>query len=192
MSARYLLPLWPLLLIACGGSQAPTQVATSPFLDEHEPMFENGIDMVRDPEALGGAWYGTWQDELDARITNADVVALVTVDTLRTDLDLDRNETYRLHATVDNVYLGELGETISLAVRNDEPGYGTVENNQSRLLERRFFAYIKFQDTDDGVRPRWHLSPATEAVALETRRLLAARRDVQTRGTRRTVVVHRE
>ena len=51
--------------------------------------------------------------------------------------------------------------------------------------------WLKWQQTDEGVRARWHLSPATEAVAVETRRLLASRRNVRTQGTRRTVVVHR-
>lgn len=166
-------------------------MVATPFLPEHQAMFENGLDMVRDPEALGGAWLGEWQEDLDERVTHADVVALVTVRTLREDVDLDRNETYRLIAEVDRAYLGELDDEITLIVAQDEPGYGTVENNERQLLDTQFVAFIKWEETEDGLRARWHLSPATEAVAVETRRLLAERRNVRTSGTRRTVVVHR-
>lgn len=178
---------------ACGGAQPePEHAATSPFLESHEAMFENGLDMVRDPDALDGSWLGAWQEELDERVTNADVVALVTVRTLRTDVDLDRNETYRLIASVDRAYLGEPGEELTLTVRETERGYGTVENNQRRLLDEQFIAFVKWQQTEQGIRARWHLSPATEAVAIETRRLLASRRQVSTSdGSRRTVIVHR-
>lgn len=181
------------LLAACGGTQAePERVASSPFLESHEDMFENGLDMVRDPDALDGSWLGAWQDELDNRVTHADIVALVTVRTLRTDVDLDRSETFRLIASVDRAYLGEAGEELTLTVSESERGYGTVENNQRRLLDEQFIVFVKWQATDEGTRARWHLSPATEAVAIETRRLLASRRQVrQNDGTRRTVVVHR-
>ena len=182
-----------ILLAACGGSQAePEHAASSPFLDSHESMFENGMDMVRDPDALDGSWLGAWQDELDNRVTHADVVALVTVRTLRTDVDLDRSETFRIIASVERAYLGEAGEELTLTVSENERGYGTVENNQRRLLDEQFIVFVKWQQTDEGVRARWHLSPATEAVAIETRRLLESRRQVrQNDGSRRTVVVHR-
>ncbi|MGE3632594.1 MAG: hypothetical protein AB7P00_22055 [Sandaracinaceae bacterium] len=178
-------------IAGCGGAQQPTIVAT-PFLAEHEPMFENGLDMVRDPDALGGAWLGTWQEELDQRITNADVVALVTIRTLRTDVDLERAETYRLILSVDRKYLGEVADELTLVVHQDEHGNGTIENNERRHLDQQFIAFEKWQDTETGVRARWHLSPATDAVASETRRLLASRRQVEdeTQG-RRTVIVHR-
>ena len=190
---RALAPLLLGLTAACGGAQGRgPEVAARPFLEEHEAMFENGIDMVRDPEALDGGWLGTWQSELDDRVTHADAVALVTVRTLRTDVDLDRNETYRLIVSVDREYLGELPDEVALTVDQTQRGYGTVRNNERRLLDQRFLAFIKWQDTERGPRPRWHLSPATEPVAAQTFRLLASRRNVQMRSSRRVVTVHRD
>ena len=95
----------------CGGG-GPIVRDVTPFTAEHEPAFENGLDMVRDPEALGGAWLRTWEDEIDRRVSLADVVALVTVKTFRTDVDLERNETYRLVTQVDREYLGELEDAV--------------------------------------------------------------------------------
>lgn len=189
--------LAPLLLVGCGGSSEPVRTNVEPFTAAHEPLFENGVDMVRDPEGLDGAWLRTWEDELDRRVTMADVVALVTIRTLRTDVDLDRRETFRLVAHPERVYLGEeqlADEDLLLSVAEGEGGYGTVANNERRLLDAQFIAFVKWKrdaDTDELV-PRWHLSPATEPVATRVRALLERRRDVVPEdGTRRRVIIHR-
>ncbi|HBQ11932.1 MAG TPA: hypothetical protein DEF51_12560 [Myxococcales bacterium] len=176
----------------CGGG-GPIVRDVTPFTAEHEPAFENGLDMVRDPEALGGAWLRTWEDEIDRRVSLADVVALVTVKTFRTDVDLERNETYRLVTQVDREYLGELEDEVVLSVSASEAGFGTISDNERRILDTQFIAFIKFQESADGtVRPRWHLSPASEPVARRVRDLLRTRRDVvEDDGTRRRVIVHR-
>lgn len=187
-----------LLVAACGGS-APPPVVVTPFTAEHEPLFENGVDMVTEPDTLGGSWLETWEHELDRRITFSDLVALVTISTLRTDTDLDRRDTYRLVARPDRVFLGEeaLGdeeEALVLSVREGEGGYGTVQTNERRLLDAQFFAFVKWERDEAGaLRPRWHLSPATDTVARRVRDLLARRREISrddSGGTRR-IIVHR-
>src|SRR5690606_10183915 len=120
-----------------------------------------------------------WEDELARRVGFADVVALVTIRTLRTDLDLERRRTYRLITHVDRVYLGErVGEEIVLTVREGEGGFGTVETNEGQLLDRQYFVFLKWAEGDDGmVRARWHLSPATDQVASRVRAALQRRDD---------------
>src|SRR5690349_7765110 len=88
------------VLTACGGAQEPVAVVTSPFTSEHAAVFEDGLDLVRDPRVLEGQWLSSWEDEIDRRVTLSDVVALVTVRTLRTDVDLDQRRTYRLVSRV--------------------------------------------------------------------------------------------
>lgn len=190
MRAILLLSTLALLSASCGGGIAELEVNVTPFTAEHELLFENGLDMVRDPEALGGNWFTTWERELDARITHADVVALVTVRAVRTDTDLERRDTFRLVNRVDRTYLGDLDEEVTLSVAESEAGYGTVETNERRLLDAQFIAFIKWQDGESGVRSRWHMSPATEAVAIRVRDLLRTRRDVRLNdGTRRRVII---
>lgn len=201
-------------LLACGGPPERVFTDIEPFTTQHEPYFENGVDMVRDPEALGGSWLGTWEEELDRRVSLADVVALVTIRTLRDDIgasardygevptleeaDQARRRTYRLIAHPDRVWLGEeqvAEQDIVLSVREGEGGFGTVENNERRLLDEQFIAFIKWEEDDatGDYEARWHLSPATEAVATRVRRVLEQRRDVDTEadGTRRRVIIHR-
>lgn len=181
------------LLIAglgCGAAQ-PVEVVVTPFTSQHEVVFENGVDMIRDPEGTGGGWLASWEEETDQRVTLADVIALVTVRTLRTDVDLDRNETYRVIVHVDRQLLGHLDEETTLTVRAGERGYASVQSNVDHLLEQQFIAFVKWQRGDDGaVRARWHLSPASDPVARRVRDLLASRRQVTDYdSSRRTVII---
>ena len=194
-AAGVLLALTLLVLPACGGAPART-VDVPAYTSAHEPLFENGIDMVEAPDDLGGSWLESYDQELDQRIQMADVVALVTVRTLRTDVDLDRRETRRIVTEIDRTFIGEEtleGEDLVLTVQEGTGGYGSVITNERRLLNARFIAFVKWErvgDTD--LVAHWHLSPATDDVALRVRRELERRRDVeQDYNPRRTVVVHR-
>jgi hypothetical protein len=181
------------LVSACGSTTREiVPVVTSPFTDADGALFDNGLDLVSDPRLLEGQWLDTWEDELDRRVSRADVVALVTVRTLRTDVDLDRRQTYRLLTHVDRTYLGEVSDDLSLAVREGETGFGTVRTNERRLLGEQYIAFIKWADDEGNVRARWHLSPAAEQVALRVRQVLERRRNVrEDDGTRRRVIIHR-
>src|SRR5262245_21455037 len=74
----------------CGGPRETVMRVTSPFTADLAPVFDNGLDLVRDPRVLEGQWLETWEDDLDRRIASSDVVAVVTVRTLRTDVDLEQ------------------------------------------------------------------------------------------------------
>jgi hypothetical protein len=176
--------------VGCGAAQ-PVEVVVTPFTSQHEAVFENGVDLIRDPEGADGGWLASWEEDTDRRVTLADVVAVVTVRTLRTDVDLDRNETYRVIVHVDRELLGHMDEEITLAVREGESGYASVRTNVDRVLEQPFVAFVKWQRDDDGaIRPRWHLSPASDPVVRRVRELLSSRRHVsEYDGSRRTVII---
>ena len=193
MLRRSIPSLLVLTIAACGGGAAEQARTVTPFTAEHELMFENGLDLVRDPEVLEGPWLDTWEEELDARVTMADAVLLVTVATIRQDTDLDRRETFRLIVRVDERYLGEVDDELTLVVREGDRGYGSIETNQARMLDQQLIVFIKWQQDEEtgDIRARWHLAQATSQIAARVRGLLLRRRDVgQPRGRRR-VIVHR-
>ncbi|MCA9610910.1 MAG: hypothetical protein KC619_35190 [Myxococcales bacterium] len=180
-----------LLWSACGG---PVERVVTPFTDEHEPLFENGLDLIRDPAGMEGSWLETWEQELDARITHADLVLLVRVQTIRQDTDLDRRDTFRLIVHVDRKYLGEVEDELTLVTREDDGGFQTVESNERRLLDEQFIAFVKWQRDEETLEviPRWHLSPATDAVVERVRALLETRRQIiQQQPGRQRVIIHR-
>jgi hypothetical protein len=177
--------------VACGGPSGAMQV-TSPFTDEHARVFQDGIDHVADPSGLEGPWHDSWHADLETRVKLADVIATVTVRTIRTDVDLDRRKTLRLVADVDDTLLGSApADDVVLVVREGQAGFPTVEGNERRVLDQPFVAYIKWSEgPDGGPVPRWHLAPATPGVIDETKRLVRRTRDVSRSEPRGRTIVH--
>jgi len=181
------------LLSACGAA-APVVPVGRPFSADDTRLFGDGVDFVADPTALEGRWRQEWSDDLQGRIGSADAVAMVTVHTLRTDVDPARRTTYRLIVGVDRVLLGELaGEELTLTSGEAEPGFRTVAGNDHRLLQQPFIAFLKWERGLDDATPtlRFHLSPATEAVARRVAYLLERRRGVERQQARPRVIVRR-
>jgi hypothetical protein len=180
-----------LCLFHCGGG-APAEVVGSPLTAEDIQYFEDGIDLVADPESLEGEWRRQWSTELDQRVQRADVVAYVRVRTVRTDTDLDRRTTYRIQVESERDLVGTLpADGVELRSREGEVGFGTIDGNEQRILDRPFVLFLKW-DRPTGAAtatPRFHLSPFVEQVTTRTEYLLERRRDVHTRP-QGTVIVH--
>jgi hypothetical protein len=171
----------------CGGPAVQAIRVTSPFTEEHETAFENGVDYIDDPSILEGSWLHSWEDDIDRRVSLADAVVFVTITTFREDVDLERRKTYRLVARVDRRRHGEVPDEIVLVVRQGEIGFGTVDENHGRLLNQRFVAFLKWVDDGGQVVARWHLSPAAERVVRRVNTLVE-RRHTPTEERRRVIV----
>lgn len=178
------------VLSGCGSAPPPAR-ATTPFTAEHAEVFEDGVDFIADPTQLEGRWREDWSRDLDRRVSESDVIAKVTVHTIHTDTDLDRVSTYRLVGEVEEALWGEPPEDeVTLSVREGDPGYGTLEGNDRRVLNQSFVAFIKWYDAPDGtVRPHWHLAPSTEPVVSRVEYLIENRlRAPEDRADRRVIV----
>lgn len=179
----------PVSLAACGSS-APRIVVT-PMTSAQGVVFENGVDFIDDPSILEGNWLETWEQEVDLRVRSADVVAYVRITTVRTDTDLERRETHRLVAHIDSLRLGEgVGDDLELVAREGDAGFDTVHDQDRRLLNQRFVAFVKWVQAtpEDPIVARWHLSPASERVVRRVNSLVEARRAPT--EDRRRVIVH--
>ncbi|HJL02539.1 MAG TPA: hypothetical protein RMH85_24860 [Polyangiaceae bacterium LLY-WYZ-15_(1-7)] len=176
-------------LAACGGSGEEVLLG-SPLTAEERRYFEDGVDFVADPESLEGQWRRDWSQELDQRVRRADVIAYVTIQTVRTDQDLDRRTTMRLFPRAERNLVGELPEDVVLRSREGEMGFGTLEGNEPRLLNQEFVLFLKW-DRPEGAteaRPAWHLSPQVEQVTSRTEYLIERRREIQVRERGRVIV----
>ncbi|RLB52572.1 MAG: hypothetical protein DRJ42_14440 [Deltaproteobacteria bacterium] len=191
-SSIVLFLLWA--LAACGG--AGTEARTiEPFTGDHAEVFEDGVDFVADPDALEGRWREDWSRDLDRRVTWSDGVMILTIGTIRTDSDLDRERTFRLIARVDRVIIGEddegFSDEIELIVREGAPGFDTVDGNERQILDQPFIGFVRWHQTDAGeIVPRWHLSPATTPIVSRVEYLAESRRDVRRERGRTTTVIH--
>ncbi|MBX7191517.1 MAG: hypothetical protein K1X94_05645 [Sandaracinaceae bacterium] len=176
-------------LASCGGS-APRIVVT-PITTAQRAVFENGVDFIDDPTLLEGNWLETWEQEIDLRVRSSDIVAYVRVTTMRTDTDLERHETHRLVAHIDSLRHGTgVDDELELVVRQGDPGFDTVHDQDRRILNQRFVAFVKWtQDgPDDPIVARWHLSPASERVVRRVNTLIESQHAPD--EDRRRVIVH--
>jgi len=159
----------------CGGA-APQARVSSPFTEEHARYFEGGIDFVNDPATLTGRWREDWIAELDTRIEHADVVAKVSVATVRTAWDLDRT-TLQLELAVTQLLHGVLPSgSLTVSSQEGEPGYPSVKSNETRLLHANYILFVKWSEDDLGqLVPHWHLSPDSEQVGATVESRLGTR-----------------
>jgi hypothetical protein len=178
-----------LFALACGSSAPPIEV--SPFTEEHAEIFEDGADFIEDPESLEGRWREDWSRDLDRRVTHADVIAVVTIQYLRTDTNPDRQTTYRLIAKMKRTLVGEPPEEVEMTVAEGQGGFATIEGNDRRILNEEFLAFLKWYRTEAGeIAPHWHLSPASEPIVDRVEYLIERRRDIPRERGRTTTVVH--
>lgn len=171
----------------CGGPSTPEIVVTGPFTEEHALAFDNAVDYFAEPSQLEGGWLRDWEEDIDRRVSLADAIAIVEVTTLRTDVDLDRRETYRLLTRVVRERHGELPDDLTLIVRQSDAGYGTVHGNDARILNQRFIAFLKWVEEEGRIIPRWHLSPASDSVVRRVNSLVE-RRHTPAEERRRVII----
>jgi len=176
---------------ACGGA-TPVARVTTPFTAEHAAVFDDGADFVARPDRLDGDWREDWDRDIQKRVTFSDIICVVTVHTLRTDTDLDRNTTYRLVAHVDRAIYGEPPEEeFSLVVREGQGGFASVDGNDRRILNKSFVAYLKWYSAESGqILAHWHLSPASQPIIDATNRLVSRRNAAQNPDQREIIIEH--
>lgn len=174
-----------LLLLACAGATPAPKVAP-PLTEEQARAFEDGIDFVASLEGIEGKWRDEWDKDLQTRVGAADVIALVTVHTVRTDTDPEQKVTHRLHARVDRELVGDAERELELAVRAGDPGFNSVHQNLARIGDKQFVAYVRRGPE----KLHWHLSPASEEVVTETERTITLRSQQPNKAGNARVVVH--
>lgn len=171
------------LFVACGGTPAARHVVT-PMTPDAEVAFDNGMDFLGDPTLLEGNWLEEWDRDLRTRSELSDAVLLVRVRALHENEDLDRNRSYRLSVHVETVRFGTgVPDDLTFVARAHEAGYATVHENESRLLDEQFVAFVRWTETPEGeIVPRWHLSPGSPGVMRRVNEILNGRRHTRPRS----------
>lgn len=177
-----------LCLSAC--ASAPQTVPNTPLTPDESRVYEHGVDFIATLEGLEGRWRDEWNRDLDVRVGSSDAIAVVTVRTLRTDIDPEQRVTHRIFATVDRVIAGDTrGKEIEMSVRQGVPGFPSVNDNLARVEGGQFVAYLKWFRAEGGnVAAHWHLSPASAQVLAETEGAVARTNEGGESGER--TIVH--
>ena len=165
------------MVAACGSATSPAAVS-SPFTSEHTALYDDAVDFVHDPTILDGGWRDDWSHKLSERVGESDGVFLVRVRTVRSDVNPDQEESYRLVAETDAALRGRPPDAEwSLPV--GPAGEASVAGNEERLLDSSFVLFVKYYaDEETGrVLPHWHLSPASDGVVRRVEYLIGRHRE---------------
>jgi len=128
-------------------------------------LFDDGVDMIGEPDGLSGRWADDWNRELRERVVRSDMIALLTVNTLTTDVDPAKHSTHRLVADVGDVLKGSYEGELGLASPQDAIGFDSVDRERTDILHKPMVVFAKWVVDDAGlVRARWHLAPATKSI----------------------------
>jgi hypothetical protein len=154
----------------CHGAPASETAKPSTLSAEDAQLFEQGLDFIAKPAGLEGRWREDWDRELERRVRDADLVAVVSVRTLRTDTSPDRRVTHRIIAHVDRVIAGQApNDDLELTSGEAAAGFASVDQAIAHLSDQPFVAYVKWSTGPAGeVEARFHLSPASDDVLRET------------------------
>jgi hypothetical protein len=164
------LSLITLILGSCGTAGTAAK-PSSPFTSGDTRLFESGVDMVGDPAGLTGRWADDWSNEMRERVARSDFVALVTVNTVRTDISPEQHTTHWLVVGVDDVLKGGAGShELSLPSPDDALGFESVDRERGTILRRPLLLLAKWVAQPGGeVRPAWHMAPASKEVVAVVR-----------------------
>jgi hypothetical protein len=150
--------------IACWGIGCAATTASAPVTEytaSDAILFNESVDLVWDPIIVEGEWGGAFE----RRIARADLIAAVRAESIVTEV-VKRRTAYRITVEVAQRLKGESSDELVLRVRDDEPGYRTVEDSEDQILHEGFIAFVKWEAREgaDALVPHWHLSPDSPAV----------------------------
>lgn len=175
------------LSFACGSS-VPARAVTSAFSVRHGELFDDAVDFMADPNAMDGSWAKRWQADLDGRVADSDVVAVIRVETLVSDTDPRKRGGLRLLPVAVRTLRGRLPPQTDLRVSEGRPGYVSVDANRSQIMADEFVLFLKwYQSEGSSVAAHWHLAPASDAVMARVEQAMGLRSD-----TTSHIVTHRE
>lgn len=145
--------------LGCAG--ASSNAPASDFVSSDVALFDHAVDFVDAPVIVEGQWSGAFE----RRVGRADVIAVVRVDSLSSDL-VKRRSAYRIAVRVRDWLKGTASSEITLRVRDDQPGYQSVRANEERLLHDPFVVFVKWEAEagSSELTAHWHLSPDSAAV----------------------------
>ncbi|HMI94435.1 MAG TPA: hypothetical protein VK509_23845, partial [Polyangiales bacterium] len=129
----------------CGGSKAGGPGAQFPLTPQQAVLFEDGVDMLADPNALQDTWRSDWDQETRERIAQSDQIVLGDVTTVRTQEDPGQAVSYYVVMSVSRTLLGEaVGSELVLTARESAAGYGKLGEQRDQLLRKSVVAFVKY------------------------------------------------
>jgi hypothetical protein len=167
-----------LSLVGCGATPpARTLAPSQPWSDALSEVFDDGFDFVAPLRSiLGTAWFDEYGAQLERRLEESDVVAVVE---LKAVAPADEDRSFGgLDVVVLESLVGEAvrGDLLRLDAAGGSAAAERIEAEEARLREvGRFVAYVRlYADELGATRSHWHLSPDDSDLRGTIRRVTRA------------------
>jgi hypothetical protein len=171
---------------ACGSDKRVVQPGE--FTKQHELLFDDGVDLIEDPDALQGRWLSDWQRELEQRLEDADVVASGRVTTVREEINPEQRASFHLLFLKRKAFKGKPRNELSLSAAEGASGYASVQQNREHVIDRDMIVFVRYAVSADGaVTPHFHLMPQSKAVMRGLQRF-----DAQQNPHRIQIIEHKQ
>ncbi|MFH1434670.1 MAG: hypothetical protein ABIJ56_03035 [Pseudomonadota bacterium] len=166
---RIKLSFLPVLLVfaaaAAGcGSKGNELKPKSPWEESFHEYFDDSIDYTINPQSLSGQWLFTYQKQLKGRLTYSEIVLGVNVVSITQKTNPEGRGCKDLYCDVKaNVKGNYAKDSVTLTVCDDQAGFDSLSEDDSRLFDRVMIAFVKLYENADGtVAMHWHLSPLSK------------------------------
>ncbi len=183
-----------LVLLASTSSCGPKVVELKPkhpWDPEYAQYFDDSVDFTMNPDSLSGQWMFSYKLELESRLSLADFVVAVRVQSINLKMDADGKQTKNLTLVVEKSVKGNYpGDSLVLTVADHMPGFDSFDEDDSRLTDKIFVAYLRLYEAEDkSVGIHWHLSPLSEGLknGIDEILQIKAEKKAEEKGTTYTI-----
>ena len=153
----------------CGAHSAAASRSSVPLSAREQMLFEDGADLLENPDVLQGSWKADYDRELDERIAASDLVAVGVVTNVRSDLDPDGKTNFRLIFSVERSLAGEAdSKELSLTSLDGSAGSSSIRDDRAKLLQRPMVVFVKYGAGSDGAATA-HFHLALRSKSIEAR-----------------------
>ena len=146
------------------GSKGNELKPKSPWDESLFEYFDDSIDFTINPQSLSGQWLFKYQKQLKGRLTHSEIVLGVKIISVTQKTTPKGRECKDLYSDVKANVKGDYEkDSITLTVCDDQPGFDSFREDDSRLFNRVLIAFVKLYEMEDGtVAMHWHLSPLSK------------------------------
>jgi hypothetical protein len=166
------------LTSAC--ASRPQIRTTGPFTPEMARHFDDSVDYITNLDNMGGAMAADLNTQLSFLGRNADLIAVVHIETVAVSQDPDGTQAYRLVSVIAETLHGTApaDNHIQLRAVQGQAGYNTVSGRQDRLQNGQWLVFVRWYTDGQGeVRAHWHLYPHSEAMVNRYREAIGTSTD---------------
>ena len=166
MQSKLIVILLALLWWPACGHKAPVPTAKTPWESSLAEYFDDSLDFTLNPQSLSGQWLFKYQDQLKVRMIRSEYVMGVSIVSVTKKTDPEGKECKDIYATVKAQVKGEWDkDTLTLRVCDNMAGFDSFKEEDSRIFERAFIAFLKLYTIPDGSTGiHWHLSPLSQGL----------------------------